>query len=611
MQKSQPKNRMLIRSVRQAIDAPLTGPEAGGIRTALLGMIIIGTALTIVMMHKPQLEHEIAAADKVGVYFARNVDTARTWYQAQSNKYPLAMEQIAINAAQDQVSYNACAENQACAGKYDSGTDQNVPQNAVSLAFTPKNMFASYTTGLVKITSDGKPYFPQEFGGLFPVWKNNYSMTANAPMGFWWVLTGSPMGTQISLKDYFAFEKNALAPMHIRMFGYPDSVAFGAIEPMQTTGATTADTGWTGALLGPSSPNVQNRLITWGGKLSYPVTGTSPQLSEPSLYGLDPSLANDWTSPVMPQNADGQYDSGKEVLRSPMSNGVIQHAVKPAYGFFFPAIAGSIRVVPAGLALNQKSLVSTTTNSLPCPSGDIGTATETITTTKIEQLQTQPAGTTPNPNWVTVSDTSSSSSNAATACVASPGILGGGGVPPPSGGSNTSSGATSGNSGGASSSSSGTSSGGSSAPVQTGYFGASCEYGVCSILVTSSNGYQFAEPGQSQSELPALESSAQQALGAKGVLPSNITYSIDTDAGAEQVPNGEGILPDGQQTVFAGIYAETGVSPQTACGSISYENGGYTSYGGTESIATQCCLYFDQDCGVTGGNGSGNNTPGG
>jgi hypothetical protein len=565
-------------AVRQAIHAPLMGPETGGIRTALLGVAIIGTALAILDAHKPQLEHEIATANKVGVYFARNVDTARTWYQAQSKQYPLAMEQIAINAAQDQESYNACAENNGCAGKYDSGSDQNVPQNASSLAFNPGNMFASYVTGPVKITSDGKPYFPQEFGGLFPVWNDSYSMTANAPMGFWWVLAGSPMGTQISLKNYFAFEKNALAPMHSRMFGYQDSVAFGAIEPMQTTGATTADTGWTGALLGPASPNAQNRLITWGAKLSYPVTGNSPELSQPSLYGLDPSLVNDWTSPVMPQNADGQYASGKEVLRSPISNGVIQHAVKPAYGFFFPAIAGSIRVVPAGLALNQKSLVSTATSSAPCPSGTIGTATETTTTTRVEQLQTQPAGTTPNPNWVTVSNTSSSSSNASTACVAPPVMLGGGG-------------------------------GGTS--WKTGYFGASCAYGVCSILVTSNNGYQFSENGQSQSALSTLENSAFQALEAAGVPYANITVNIITDAGATQVPNAKGMLPNGQGTIFAGIYTATAASPQQICSSLIHANGDYTSpYGNGASIATSCCLYLAQDCGVTGSN-TGSGTHGG
>lgn len=576
MQKSQRDalNRMSI-AVRQAIHAPLMGPETGGIRTALLGVAIIGTALAILYAHKPQLEHEIATANKVGAYFGGNVDTARTWYQAQSKQYPLAMEQIAINAAQDQESYNACAENagnNGCATKYDSGSDQNVPQNAASLAFTPGNMFASYVTGPVKHTSDGKPYFPQEFGGLFPVWNDSYSMTANAPMGFWWVLAGSPMGSQISLKNYFAFEKNALAPMHHRMFGYEDSVAFGAIEPMQTTGATTADTGWTGALAGPSSPNVQNRLITWGAKLSYPVTGVSPELSQPSLYALDPSLVNDWTSPVMPAKADGQYASGKEVLRSPISSGVIQHAAKPAYGYFFPAIAGSIRVVPAGLALNQKSLVSTSTSSAPCPSGDLGTATETTTTTKVEQLQTQPAGTTPNPNWVTVSDTSTSSSNASTACIASPLPLGGSGI---------------------------------QLQATSGYFGASCAYGVCSILVTANNGYQYSENGQSQNVLNTLENSAFQALEAAGVPYGSITTYINIAAGGTQLPNAVGILPNGQATIFTGIYTATGASPQQTCTSgLTYSNGTYTSqYGNGASIATSCCLYFALACGVTGNGG--------
>jgi hypothetical protein len=178
----------------------------------------------------------------------------------------------------------------------------------------------------------------------------------------------------MSLKDYFPFEQSVLSQLLPKMFGYPNAMAFGAIEPMVQGKAGTA-TGWKGDLAGSGGTM---RLLTWGATLSYPVSGATKNAAVPSLYGLDPTTANAWGTIVNPsQNATGSFLYGHEVLANLKSGSY----TSPAYGYFFPAIAGSIRTVPSGLALHQY---------------DGSGCDEECSTCNIHQIQTNGSGGTKN-----------------------------------------------------------------------------------------------------------------------------------------------------------------------------------------------------------------------
>ena len=94
-----PKASVLQQEVRKAHD--LGHPEAGGIRTALLAVALIGTAVAFAAREEPTINHQIVTANDNGNYFSHNVQVAWKWYQKQNQ---LAMDQIAINAAQQGVS---------------------------------------------------------------------------------------------------------------------------------------------------------------------------------------------------------------------------------------------------------------------------------------------------------------------------------------------------------------------------------------------------------------------------------------------------------------------------------------------------------------------------
>jgi hypothetical protein len=410
---------LLRRSVQQAIFPDMANrmhPESGvGLRGALFAAALVTIALGTYFSTVPPLRHQQTADSDAGVTFGRNVNAAFLWSKKVNQIAPLAMDQIAINAAEQGISYNQCADNfQGCAGEYDIGTDNNVPSADASLypftwAQNLKNYSVPYFRYLLN-PQTGKmqqvPDIPQLYGAVVPVWNSTLPyagpgssgatfMQKNSPVGFWWVYAETPAGQSFNLSDFDALAHYALQTMGHRWFGITNGAVMGAIEPM-SGGAANSATGWTGDVT--PTANAQMRLVTWGLKLSFPVTGDTPALNDPSLYGLvdptsgaadtknwigSPNWSAVWKNIQTPQadQQQGLIDTGHGVIRpnkddawilygkpKSNSNGTsdLKTVFDPAWGYYFASVAGPIRQVPAGLALNQWSSASCNAECSTC-----------------------------------------------------------------------------------------------------------------------------------------------------------------------------------------------------------------------------------------------------
>ena len=405
--------------------------ERGGIREAMLMVLILGTVITYAVTHEPEINAQLNTENQDAAAFQMKYLSGWHMMQAIQKQYPLAFDQVAINAAQQGISFNACAETASCADAFNAGSDQNVPTanipgGSANLAINGVNM--QHYSG-VTWTKFGKPWNPEVFGSVLPVWSVTDSMQANPPIGFWFAFAESPRGHAVSLKDFYAYKEQVLEGLPIRMFsGQPNALAVGAILDVSPTpnggynapvpgdnDAFTTDTTGQGG---------QPAWTTFDDHLTYPMTGTSPALNIPSLYGLSPSVAGTW-SPIMPNqepNGATQATDGNILLAYP------HQSIGVPYGYFLPAIMGVLsKGAPSGLALASKTQAGTTTTA--CPAGQTGSITNQTSTTW--QLQTTGNVATP-PQWVQVAQIITQAQNTCVAATGGTGTgTGGGGTVTP------------------------------------------------------------------------------------------------------------------------------------------------------------------------------------
>lgn len=405
-------------------EIPSLHGEQGGIRTAMLAVAMFATVMTWVLTHQPETMDQVATIRHDGWDFAVQFTDAYNMVQDVGKTYPLAYEQVAINAAQSGMSFNACAETASCALEYNAGADQNVPTtfnnietNPLHLSGAPTNLAIDwkniqYYAPISWFKFGIKPWNPGTAGTVLPIWPvgavSSAAMRSEAPSGFFFGFAGTPAGHALALKDYYGFVHTALEVIPPLLFGHPQTtLGIGSIQDAQGL-YNQPQAGDAGALRGDLGPTGGEVAWFYGdGRVALPLTGAWPDMSVPSafgLYGLGQSFllpasvmgaADEGWAPTAPnaitKAGTAEYKAARnEIDALPNTRGEIG----VPYGYFLPAMMSVMQKgSPAGLALQQR----TTTQTVRCPPGDRGSITATTT----EQLQT--TGNPANPTqWVDV-----------------------------------------------------------------------------------------------------------------------------------------------------------------------------------------------------------------
>ncbi len=352
--KSKPK---LLASIRTAISAPM-GNEDGfsAMQGALLAVVLVVSALVFA---DHQQYHQQSTEDVANLGAAEFKNLMIGEYKLM-NANMVADEQIAINAAENGVSFNQCAET-SCATQYNEGSNQNVPANASALALTYANAKTAGDIGLSYIQDAIHNYQPPVFGGVMPVWNSTGGgasfMENNSPNGFWALFAGAPTYMAFSLNDFLTWKHDMEGPNFQEIFGgFPqENLYIGNISNIKNVNTSTG-TGFT-ASLSAGTPYV----LTMGQHLALPITGgpLGGNLLLPSFYGLDPSVANDWgqTDPLTEaKNGNAEQVDDRQLLM-PLPTATTESAqlksVGVSDGYFIPAATIPINKIPAGLALYQ------------------------------------------------------------------------------------------------------------------------------------------------------------------------------------------------------------------------------------------------------------------